>query len=130
MKHARGFTVIEIIFVLVLVSVGFALFVTQKASVDAAARDDKRKTAINAMYYNLEEVYYAQNSYYPQTIDSKTLRAMDPAFFTDPNGNKLGDASSNYRYEPTDCTHDGQCKGYKLSTSLEREAEYVKNSRR
>ena len=130
MKHTKGFTVIELVVVLVLLSIGLALFVAQKSGVDGAARDDKRKTAINAMYYNLEEVYYTQNGYYPQTIDSKTLRAMDPALFTDPSGNKLGDALSSYRYEPADCSLDGKCKHYTLSSNLEREAEYTKSSRR
>lgn len=130
MKYPRGFTVIELIFVLVLAGIGFALFITQKADIDAAARDSQRKTAINAMYYSLEEVYYAEKGYYPQTIDSKTLRAIDPALFTDPDGLALDDPLSTYHYEGTDCTNDGQCKHYKLSASLEREAEYVKNSRR
>ncbi len=130
MKHARGFTVIELIFVLVLAGIGFALFATQKTNVDAASRDTQRKIAINAMYYSLEEVYYAEKNFYPQVIDSKTLRSIDPALFADPDGLKLGDPLSTYRYEGTDCSTDGQCKHYKLSASLEREAEYVKTSRR
>lgn len=130
MKYPKGFTVIELIVVLLLVSVGFGLFITQKSSIDASARDTTRKVAINAMYYNLEEVYYAQKGYYPQTIDSKTLRAMDPALFTDPHGNKLGDALSDYHYEGTDCSTEGACKHYTLTAGLEREAEYKKASRR
>ncbi len=130
MKHARGFTVIELVVVLVLLGIGSAIYFTQKASVDGAARDNTRRTAINAMYYNLEEVFYAQNSYYPQTIDSKTLRAMDPALFTDPNGHALGDAQSTYLYQPTECSHDGKCKHYSLTGMLEREAAYTKSSRR
>ncbi len=130
MRRTRGFTVIELIVVLVVAGIGFTLFVTQKANIDAAARDDKRKTAINAMYYSLEEVYYAEKGYYPQEIDSKTLRAIDPALFADPDGLKLGDPLSTYHYEGTDCSNDGHCKHYTLSASLEREAEYTKNSRR
>lgn len=130
MKHSRGFTVIELVVVLVLAGIGFALFVTQKADVDAAARDGQRKTAINAMYYSLEEVYYAEKEYYPQEIDSKTLRAIDPALFTDPDGLHIGNPLSTYRYEGTDCSIEGHCKHYKLSASLEREAEYIKESRR
>lgn len=130
MKHQKGFTIIEILVVIVIIGVALGLFITQKATIDANTRDDKRKTAINAMYFNLEEAYYAKHSYYPQTIDSKTLRAMDPALFTDPNGNKLGDAASTYKYEATTCSVDGKCKHYRLSTVLEREADFVKTSRR
>lgn len=130
MKYTRGFTVIEVVVVLLLVAVGSTIYFTQKAGVDAAGRDNQRRTAINAMYYNLEEAYYTQAGYYPQTIDSKTLRAMDPALFTDPSGYKLGDATSTYLYQPTDCSYDGKCKHYTLTAALEREAPYTKSSRR
>lgn len=130
MKRSQGFTIIELLIVLLLVGVGLALFVTQKANIDASARDNQRKTAINAMYYNLEEVFYTQNNHYPESIDSKTLRAMDPDLFTDPSGQKLGETFSSYHYEGTNCNSDGQCKHYKLSADLEREAEYIKTSRR
>lgn len=125
----KGFTVIELLVVIILLAVGSWLFFTEKARVTAVQRDAARKVAINAMYYNLEEVYYAQNHYYPTTIDSKTLRAMDPALFTDPNGVKMGDASANYRYDGTDCSTDGKCTGYTLRSSMEREADYVKSNR-
>ena len=125
----RGFTVIELLIVIVILGVGSWLFFSERSIVNAEQRDGTRKTAINAMYYNLEEVYYEKNSYYPQSIDSKTLRAMDPALFTDPTGVKLGDSGANYRYEPTGCTTSGQCKGYTLRSAMEREADYVKTNR-
>lgn len=129
MKHSRGFTVIELLAVIVLLGVGGWLFFTEKAAANAIQRDSARKTAINAMYYNLEEVYYEKNGSYPASIDSKTLRAMDPALFSDPNGVKMGESGANYRYDGTGCTTDGKCKAYKLSSSMEREAEYVKTNR-
>jgi prepilin-type N-terminal cleavage/methylation domain-containing protein len=128
MKHSKGFTVIELIVVIVVVGVTAALLLIQKENLAATRRDDNRKIAINAMYYNLEEVFFEKNGYYPTTIDSKTLRAMDPALFTDPKGIKLGDKDSNYRYEPTNC-EDNKCKGYSLRSSLEKEADYVKTNR-
>ncbi|MCA9342258.1 hypothetical protein KC945_02540 [Candidatus Saccharibacteria bacterium] len=130
MKHSRGFTVIELLVVLLFLTVGAVVFFSQKATFDATARDDNRKTAINAMYYSLEEVYYEKHKSYPSTIDSKTLRSVDPALFTDPQGYKLGDSDANYVYSPTNCTIDGACKSYTLSSTMEREATYTKNSRR
>ena len=130
MKRGAGFTIIELLVVLTLLIVGAVLFFTERAQVDAIARDSGRKVAINAMYYNLEEVYYPAHEYYPQTIDSKTLRAMDPALFTDPTGVALGDAGADYQYQGLDCTADGQCKKYRLSSTMEREGEYVKTNRR
>ena len=129
MKRPQGFTVIELLVVIVVLAVGGWLFFSEQARVLAVERDSARKVAINAMYYNLEEVYYPTNKYYPVSIDSKTLRAMDPALFDDPNGQKLGTNTSDYRYEATGCSTDGQCTGYTLRSVMEREAEYTKVNR-
>lgn len=128
MKRSHGFTVIEIIVVILFLSVATTLLLIQKNNLSASQRDDQRKTAINAMYYNLEEVYFEKNGYYPAKIDSKTLRAMDPALFTDPNGVKLNEQDSNYRYAGNNCSND-QCKGYVLEAELEKEATYTKKNR-
>jgi prepilin-type N-terminal cleavage/methylation domain-containing protein len=125
----KGFTVIELLVVIVLLVVGGWLFFNEKARVNAVQRDAARKVAVNAMYYNLEEVFYEKNGYYPSTIDSKTLRAMDPALFVDPDGVKLGESDADYRYDGNECTTDGKCKGYTLRSSMEREADYVKTNR-
>ena len=125
----RGFTVIEIVVAILLLLIGSWLFFNEKAKVDATARDQQRKVAINAMYYNLEEVYFENHNYYPTAINSENLRAMDPELFKDPFGNKLGDSASNYRYEGTGCSTEGQCKGYTLKALMEREADYSKSAR-
>ena len=128
MKRSHGFTVIEIIVVILFLSVATVLLLIQKNNLSAAQRDDQRKTAINAMYYNLEEVFFEKNGYYPAKIDSKTLRAVDPALFTDPNDVKINEEGSDYRYTGNNCTND-QCKGYVLEAELEKEATYTKKNR-
>jgi Tfp pilus assembly protein PilE len=125
----RGFTVIELLVIIVLLTVGSWLFFTEKSRVDSVQRDAARKIAINAMYYNLEEVFFEKNGYYPTTIDSKTLRAMDPVLFSDPQGVKIGNGTSDYRYDGTECSTDGKCKGYTLRSHLERESDYIKTNR-
>lgn len=135
----RGFTVIELLVVIAFLIFAGVLFVIQKNNLEVAARDDKRKTAINAVYYGLEESFYKQNKYYPMTIDEKILTTVDSALFTDPNDIKLGQTTmkvdeeevsvqSDYRYEPTNCTSD-KCKSYTLRADLEGEADYIKKSR-
>lgn len=128
MKQSRGFTVIELILVILFLGLASGLLLYQKANIQAAERDQDRKTAINAMYYSLEEVFYEKNGYYPHKIDSKTLRSMDPQLFTDPKGVKLGEAGSDYRYDSNDC-QDNRCKGYTLTAQLEKEANYTKTNR-
>jgi type II secretory pathway pseudopilin PulG len=128
MKRAHGFTVIELIVVIVFLGAAATILLVQKANLQAGQRDDTRKTAINAMYYSLEEVFYEKNGYYPAAIDSKTLRAMDPELFTDPNGIKMGEEGSNYRYESLNCDN-AKCKAYKLSSAMEKEASYEKKNR-
>jgi type II secretory pathway pseudopilin PulG len=123
-----GFTIIELIFIIVLLSAASVLFFVQKNNLEVAGRDETRKTAINAMYYSIEEVYFKTNGYYPRTIDATVLPSVDPALFTDPTGVKIGEANSNYRYEPYNCNGD-QCKNYSLRTTLENEADYVKTNR-
>lgn len=128
MKRTSGFTVIELLIVTVFLAFAAVLFFIQKNNLEVASRDAQRKTAINAMYYDLEEVFYAKNQYYPMSIDKSNLTALDPALLTDPEGNTVGSAKSDYRYEPTNCLN-GKCKSYTLRANLENEADYVKTSR-
>ncbi len=128
MKRSSGFTVIEVIVVALFLGIASILMILQRNDLVASQRDNQRKTAINAMYYNLEEVYYAKNGYYPDTINNTVLTAMDPALFTDPDGTKLGDTSAEYHYDASNC-QNGQCKSYKLSADMDKEATYVKTSR-
>jgi type II secretory pathway pseudopilin PulG len=127
-RKQQGFTVIEIIVVIVFLGAATVLLFMQKNSLAVSQRDDQRKVAINAMYYSLEEVFYEKNGYYPPKIDSKVLRSVDPDLFTDPNGVKMGDTDSDYRYDGQSCNAD-QCKAYTLRANLEREDDYVKTNR-
>ena len=128
MKSSRGFTIVELLIVVVILAGASVLFFVQKSQVESAARDTARKTAINAMYYGLEEVYYKQNQAYPRTITSEILPSVDPDLFTDPNDVRINESDSNYRYEGTNCSGD-TCKSYTLRTFLENEADFIKESR-
>lgn len=127
-KRTDGFTVIEILFVAVLIGIASVLFFVQKQSLEVNARDDSRKIAINSIYYSLEEVFYPANKYYPQTLNINDLKSVDPALFTDPNGIIIGTEGSEYTYTPTNC-NDNKCKSYTLTSTLEKEADFIKTSR-
>lgn len=128
MKAKNGFTIIEIIIVAVFASLLFILFFVQKQNIDAMDRDEDRKTAINAMYYALEESFYKDHGYYPESISEQNITVIDPALWTDPNGVNLGDPASSYSYEPANCK-EGKCKEYTLKATLEKEDAYIKYNR-
>ena len=129
-KQVRaGFTLVEILVVIAFLGLLFIFALLQYFTLSAMDRDEQRKTAINAVYYSLEEGFYAQNGYYPQTISDTVLTTMDPELFTDPDGVNLGSEGSTYTYEPADCDDNGHCQEYTLRADLEREDDYIKRSR-
>ena len=128
MKSTRGVTVIELLIVATLFAVASVVFFVQKNNFEVAARDEARKTSINALYYGLEEVYFKANNTYPRTISSEALPSVDPDQFKDQSGVKIGESDSDFRYESFDCSGDS-CKSYTLRTTLENEDDFVKESR-
>ena len=128
-KYAQGFTVIEIIFVAIIAAFASTIFFVQKNNIEVAANNNIKKSAINSIYYSLEEVFYKSNNYYPQAINSDNLKSVDPDLFTDPSGVKINETGSSYHYSALDCSTDGKCKSYELKATLSREADYTKISR-
>ncbi len=129
MKTKKGFTLLEISIVIVFAVLLVIFAFVQKNDLDAANRDEDRKTAINAMYYALEESFYPEHGYYPETISEDNITVIDPALWTDPLGYNLGDSLSSYTYEPANC-ENGECKEYVLRAKMEKEDDYIKTSRK
>lgn len=128
--YSQGFTIIELLIVATFASLLLILFFIQKSNFDAINRDEKRRTAINAMYYALEESFYKDHGYYPEQINEDILPVVDPSLWTDPLGFNLGDSFSSYHYAPANCDNNGKCKEYILSASLEKgTSPYEKYSR-
>jgi hypothetical protein len=123
-----GFTVLELIIAIVFLAIAGTVFFVQKRDLEVAARDSQRKTSINAIYYNLEDIFYPTKKFYPEQLTSDQLKGLDPTQLKDPMGKTVGEYGSNYRYEPKDCK-DGKCKSYTLSADLEYEADFTKTSR-
>lgn len=123
----KGFTIIELVAITVAtVLVGFVVF-TQFNSIQATNRDEKRRTAINSLHYNLEDIFFATNKHYPEQITKDTLSGIDSNILKDPNGVLIGEGDSEYRYEPINC-ENSQCKGYTLRADLEQESDYIKRN--
>lgn len=135
MRQNSGFTVIELIAVVIILMVAAFLFLTQKQNLEASMRDNKRKVDINTIHHNLEKIYFAKHKSYPRELNEKTLPAVQPDTFKDPNGipinesksDLLGNIPPDYKYEAKGCNQEtGACKSYVLHTNLELEADYTK----
>lgn len=142
-QSQRGFTVFELLLSFVILTILTVFFVMQRGEWEATARDQMRKTAINAFYYALTEDFFARNQYYPTEISRDNLKSVDPQLFTDPTGYTLhGDncvytdfddeqateGICDYHYEAKDCSGDGKCKSFVLTADMETEDQFQKTS--
>lgn len=130
MNTKKGFTLLELTIVGAFAALLVIIFFIQKANVDAMNRDDDRKTAINAMYYALEEYYYPKFGYYPSEISEEVLPVIDPQLFTDPLGVNLGIDGGSYTYEPANCNEKNECREYILRAILEKEDAFIKRGKK
>lgn len=140
-KNQSGFTIIELLIVIVVIGLLAGLVLTTFAGVQERARDTERRTDINAIKTHLE-VYYNDNGHYPDgtvavtcgeddasscEIDEVTMDGLDPEALNDPNGNALNIAAipaaaddNEYYYAAAGCT-TGQCTSFSLGTYLEQD---------
>ena len=130
MSTKKGFTILELMIVGFFAALLVIIFFIQKSNVEAMDRDDQRKTAINAMYYALEEYYYPKYGYYPAELNEEILPVIDPQLFTDPFGVNIGIEGSSYSYDVANCNSENQCREYTLRSSLEKEDTYIKKGKK
>ena len=124
--QTSGFTTIELlVFVLVLGIIG-VVALTNVRTVRAQDRDRTSKTDINAVYYQLES-FREKNGYYPEKIDTATLKGMDPENLKDRFGLAPNDEKGRYTYKPAGCT-EAKCTSFRLTAQLEKEAPFIKES--
>lgn len=141
-KKEKGFTIVELLIVIVVIGILAALVITTFSGIQRRARDSERTTDINAIHGQVE-AYYATNGYYPTLTQLQTdsfitasLPGLDVEAARDPQGSGGNDiqgavAEDDYAYvvSPANCDNgaNGNCTGYVLTATLENGGTHVKN---
>jgi type II secretion system protein G len=77
MKNTSGFTLIELMVVVGVISILAAITTVKSANMYAHARDSSRKNTMR-MLQSLLENYYADHGFYPSTGSGDNFRASEP----------------------------------------------------
>jgi prepilin-type N-terminal cleavage/methylation domain-containing protein len=142
----KGFTIVELLIVIVVIGILVALVVTTFSGIQKKARDTERQTDIKAIHGQVE-AYLAQEGRYPTlanlndgTFRSNNLKGLDDDALEDPKGANntvVQTAAANvYSYDvladdDTTCTNTGtsdDCTKYTLTATLEGGGTFTKTS--
>lgn len=142
-RKQSGFTIVELLIVIVVIGILAALVVTTFAGIQRKARNTERETDVKAIHGQLE-AYYAENNAYPalaQLQDTAwvqaNLKGLDLAALKDPKAaagqdTPAGTASgTQYGYvaNPAGCTTAANdCTEYTLTANLEGGGTFTKNN--
>lgn len=137
-RRQEGFTIVELLIVIVVIGILAALVITTYSGIQAKARNAKRQTDINSVQTQIE-AYFADQGHYPSFADLSTaswdtqhLKSLDQSALHDPSaGSGTGITLSQtaglkvYQYAPLDSSggsceaDDNTCATYTLTATLE-----------
>ena len=140
-QNNKGFTIVELLIVIVVIGILAALVVTTYGGIQAKARNGKRSTDIQVIQTQIE-AFYSQSGYYPSLTDlnskawrTTNMKSLDKVALTDPSAPCDPDVSTTcvaaapaakiYSYAVTDAslaaceTTDTNCAVYTLTGTYE-----------
>src|SRR5688572_1093033 len=92
-KRQQGFTIVELLIVIVVIGILAALVVTTFSGIQRKARNAERQSDIKAIHTQLEAYYNEANSYptldqmNDSSSDARTkMKSLDPEALKDPQG--------------------------------------------
>jgi len=133
-KQNKGFTIVELLIVIVVIGILAGLVITTYNGIQQKARNTERTTDLKTFQSQLE-AYNANNGRYPTTTDLSTtsgtnvtwiaanLKGMDKETLRDPKGSDYSllntgtGAANKYTYVPSPSGCDNSatdCASYKL----------------
>lgn len=138
-KQQKGFTIVELLIVIVVIGILAALVVTTFSGIQQKSRNTERETDVKAVHGQLE-AYYAQNGRYPTLANvndsgaanawvETNLKGLDREALKDPKSSAgdpydLGTAAAaniySYVVTPSGCDNSTtDCTGYTLTATKE-----------
>lgn len=147
----RGFTIVELLIVIVVIGILALLVITTYSGIQAKARNSKRQTDIQSLQTQLE-AFFSQNGYYPSLANlndstwlNDNMKSLDTNALIDPsnptNSKTLlaSPAAKSYSYNvkqsdgTTSCeSDDTTCAKYTLTATYEGtvngQSTYVKSN--
>lgn len=122
LQNRSGFTIVELLIVIVVIGILAGLVLNTFNGIQARARDTERKTDVNAIHAQVE-AFHADNGYYPTdeniadaTWVDNNLPGLDDEALNDPS-------SGGYTYANGTASCDNSagnlCSSYTLSADLE-----------
>lgn len=136
-KNNKGFTIVELLIVIVVIGILALLVITTYSGIQAKARNSKRSTDIASIQTQLE-AFFSENGYYPSRTDmnndswlATNMKSLDKGGLIDPknptqsNDLAAAPAANVYSYAVTDSagasceTTDTNCAKYTLTGTYE-----------
>lgn len=144
-RNNKGFTIVELLIVIVVIGILAALVITTFAGIQERARNTERETDIKAIHGHLE-TFYADNGYYPALADindatwrGNNVVGLDDDALVPPNSTtttlaaSAGGTPEQYGYTADNggaacATAGSQCDNYTLTANLEGGGTYTKDA--
>lgn len=135
-KRQSGFTIVELLIVIVVIGILAALVITTYGGIQSKARNSKRQVDLQSLQTQIE-AFYSQNGYYPSLTDMNSgawrtinMKSLDVGAMTDPSNPGVSTLVTapvlkSYAYQVTDnagatCeSTDTTCAKYTLTASYE-----------
>ncbi len=138
-KRNQGFTIVELLIVIVVIGILALLVITTYSGIQAKARNSKRQSDLKSIQTQLE-AFFSQNGYYPSLGDlnssswlASNMKSLDQNALIDPSNPTQSKtlvgaaAAKSYAYAVTDSSgnscegagNDVNCAKYTLTATYE-----------